>query len=787
MQQNNQLQNHRSIPFLNYLLVLFLLPVLYACTSPAPDLQEGTISIIPNPVVLTSGEGHFWLDANTSISVENEQQAAIARQFFGTFEAVSGWQPTINQANEGAIKFRQVDNHPSEGYHLTVTEQEITIEASSLAGFFYALQSFRQLLPDSFFSNQLQEQVVWGIPVVNIQDQPRFEWRGFMLDVSRHFFEVEEVKKVLDYMASLKMNRFHWHLTDDQGWRIEIKKYPALTEVGAWRMDYKNTDETISDWWGRPVQQPGEKPTYGGFYTQDQIKDIIAYAKDRFIEVVPELDMPGHAQAMVAAIPEIGCVDALPYVATGGVFKNNTLNPGKAKTYEVVKDILEEVADLFPYNYIHIGGDECNKSQWKVDPDAQSKMKEEGLASEEALQSYFIKQVEKMINGHGKTMIGWDEILEGGLAPNATVMSWRGEEGGITAAKAGHEVIMTPNKYTYIDLKQGHDDLEPNLGYSRLLLSTCYNYEVLPAELSPEEQKLIKGIQANLWTESISDWGKLNYMTFPRVFAVAENAWTPSDRKDWKHFTDRLETQFQRLDQQKIRYAVSAFTPWIDHEGRPEGIAIALKTEANGLNIHYTLDGSDPTLESNAYVDTFMLDQGALLSARAFKDGIAVGKVAQLSFPIHKAAHAKCYQLISGTKEPLPKLTDLNYGRLSVADDRFQKLSNKATIAIQFDAPTSVKSVQFKALRFTISGYYSPESAVILGSVDGNTFTELGRLDQIDISHTQGRNKVHHAIEFEEKELMALQLKLQSPSILSQGHHRAGESSKMKIDEIVVE
>lgn len=766
--------------------LLFGLCFLLFVSCTQKNLQIGEVAIIPKPASLIQGEGYFEINSSTTFSVEGEAQQAILNRFIAEFEPVSGWIPKL-VATDGDIRLVKDLNLPEEAYTLEVTTNQVVIKASTDAGFFYALQSFRQLLPNAFYSNKRQKDVAWGIPTVKVRDQPAFEWRGYMLDVSRHFFELEDVKRVIDFMARLKMNRFHWHLADDQGWRLEIKSYPKLTEIGAWRMDHTNYDETISNWFGRPVQQPGDTPTYGGFYTQEEVKDLIAYAKDRFIEVIPEIDMPGHAQATIAAYPEIGCVNASPYVATGGVVRNNTYNPGKEETFEFATKMLNEVMDLFPYQYIHVGGDECNKSQWKIDSHAQQRMKEEALANVEELQSYFIKRIEQIVNARGRTMIGWDEILEGGLAPNATVMSWRGEQGGIASAKAGHEVIMTPNNYTYIDLKQGHDDLEPNLGYSQLLLSTAYGYQVIPEVLDENEGKLIKGIQANMWTESITDWGKLTYMTFPRVYAVAESGWTAHENKDWDDFARRLEIQLKRLDEQGIRYAVSAFSPWIDHEGKGENIEISMKTEVNGLDIYYTLDGTEPTLQSSKYTGPFIIESSADLAARAFKGDERVGYVSKLQFPIHKAIRARVSGRVNGIKRDLPKLTDLNYGKLNPGDRAYVDFSDETTIELTFEHPISVSKVQFNALRFTISGIYSPETVTVQGSEDGKTFIKLGELDQTAIAHTQGRNKIDHTLNFPETEVIALRLSLKSPAPIPAGHHRAGETSRMKIDEIIID
>ena len=431
----------------------------------------------------------------------------------------------------------------------------------------------------------------------------------------------------------------------------------------------------------------GDKATYGGYYTQDEVKEIIAYAKERYIEVIPEIDMPGHAQATVAAYPEIGCVDAEPFVATGGVVKNNTYNPGKEITFEFAEKMLNEVMDLFPFQYVHIGGDECNKSQWKIDPDAQNRIKEEGLKDEYELQSYFIKRIEKIINKRGKTMIGWDEILEGGIAPNATLMSWRGEKGGIIAAKKGHEVIMTPNKYCYIDLKQGHDDQEPNLGYSELLLSTAYGYQVIPEELSEKEGKLIKGIQANLWTESISDWDKLTYMTFPRLYAIAETGWTAPEQKNWDDFSNRLQTQFKKMDMQGVRYAVSAFSPWIDHRGNGQNIEISLSTEVNGLDIYYTLDGTSPTIHSTRYEQPFELTSSAVLKAQAFKDRERIGYESAQKFEVHKAAG------LLSEDDQQRKLTDLSFGKLNNSDKNWFQFMGDMKVELFFKSPTEVSEI----------------------------------------------------------------------------------------------
>jgi hexosaminidase len=771
-------------------MLRFLLPLLslflFACHHESEPII-GQAMIIPRPAELTEGKGFFVFDREDIIAVENEAQSAMLQPFMSVFADWQGWSPMIVNGDTGTITLSTDTSLTEEAYTLSVTPEQILITAGSEAGFFYAMQTIWQMLPAEFFSAG-QEAVMTapvGIPSVEIKDAPAFGWRGYMLDVSRHFFTVEQVKEVLDMMAANKFNRFHWHLTDDQGWRIEIKSYPKLTEVGAWRADRINTDERYSDWWGRAPQGENEEATYGGFYTQEEIREVVDYAKARFIEVIPEIDLPGHAQAAVAAYPEIGCVKALPFVATGGVFRYNTINPGKEETYAFAEGVLNEVMDLFPFPYLHIGGDECNKEQWKIDPDARRKMREEGLRTEEELQSYFIQRMEQIINARGRTMIGWDEILEGGLAPNATVMSWRGEDGGLTAARAGHPVIMTPSKYCYLDLKQGHDDLEPNLGYSRLLLSTAYHYDVIPAELTEEEAKLIKGIQANMWTESISDWGKYTYMNFPRVFAVAENAWTSPERKDWDDFTQRILHAYERLDAQGVRYAESAFSPWMHHRRVGEEIEIRLETEANNLDIRYTLDGTTPDTSSLAYVEPFLISSGEVVKAQSFLEGEPVGYPVSLDLPVHRAMGAV---VKSGSGEELPKLANLQYAKLTPVDSNWHKFqTNELDLIMTFPEPMEASSLRFSTLRYTISGIYPPGDITVLGDQGDGSFVELGRLREASKAEQQGRNKITHQIGFPPTTLRAIKVGMKAFETIPEGHHQAGARARIYLDELVIE
>lgn len=776
-------------------LPLIFIALLFLNTVCIQAQDSTNIHIIPKPLELIEGKGHFNLSAATVLYFENSVEATetLQQRYAEELQSITGFALESSKTKQfsNVISIAQSSRLEKEAYVLAVDAKSIKIKAGSPAGAFYALQTLKQLVATDFLEKKSVTDIVCSIPAVTIKDKPEFGWRGYMLDVSRHFFGPDKIKEVLDLMATLKLNRFHWHLADDQGWRVEIKKYPRLTSVGAWRVNYVNFDENVNNWWGQPVQEENEKATYGGFYTQKEIAEIIAYAKARYIEVLPEIDVPGHSQEILAAYPNISCDDGEYTVATGGVYKDNALCASKEETYAFLEDVLGEVMDLFPFEYIHIGGDECNKEGWKNHELCQNLIKEKGLKDEHGLQSHFIGRVEKMINAKGKNMIGWDEILEGGLAPNATVMSWRGEKGGIKAAKAKHDVIMTPSFANYLDLKQGQSDNEPNLGYSEALLSTSYNYSIVPKELSKQEAKYILGTQGNLWTESISDWGKLTYMTFPRLFAVAENAWTPEENQNFGDFINRLEPQLKRLKSQNIRYANSVFNPWIHQKGNGETMEISLSSELPNPEIRYTLDGSNPTSTSKKYQVPFTIDKTTTIKSGIFKGDKMRGNITDVTYPIHKAAGAK---VIYHSKY-LPQykaaeafaLTDLNYGQLLAnGDQNWQGFNEDLDVELVLEKPTDISSVHIQSLKKSINGIYPPRHIEVYGSVDGVTYKKIGDSGFIKSSLIQGRNKVKTEIVCKGKDIQSLRIKAYAVRPIPNGHHKAGEKSVLLIDEIMV-
>ncbi len=507
------------------------------------------ISVIPQPVKPEMQTGEFVMTSETVIIAEGDTEA-VGRQLASMLRPATGYPLNVRtreSSGSACIVLRletATDKSPEEGYRLEATPNRVVISASAPSGLYYGCQTLRQLLPEDIFSTSAVRGVRWSVPCVTIEDYPRFGWRGLMLDTSRHFMPKEFVKKFIDLLAVHKMNTFHWHLNEDQGWRIEIKRYPKLTEIGAWRKQTvigRNTD-----------QYDGIR--HGGFYTQDEIREIVAYARERFITIVPEIEMPGHSLAALSAYPELSCTGGPFEVQTRWGVYSDVYCAGNDAVFTFLENVLTETMALFPGEYIHIGGDECPKNRWKACPKCQARIKAEGLSDEHELQSYFIKRIEKFLNANGRRLIGWDEILEGGLAPQATVMSWRGEAGGIQAAQEGHDVVMAPNSYTYLDYYQAPAEREPLAIGGFVPIERVYGFNPTPAVLTEAEQKHILGVQGQIWTEYISTPEHAEYMAYPRACALSETAWTPAEQKDFADFYARLERHLERLTFLNVNY-----------------------------------------------------------------------------------------------------------------------------------------------------------------------------------------------------------------------------------------
>lgn len=593
-------------------------------------------SIIPAPVSYVIQKGSFVLNQNTKVYLvnSNPELRQITNLHFSSFLkkglAISQKKPDSN-TKYVTIELNKTPDGTlgNEGYSLDVGEKTVALKANTVSGLFYALQTFDQLLPlEALSSGNI------AIPACKIKDYPRFGWRGLMLDVSRHFFTTNEVKEYIDWMSKYKFNVLHWHLTDDNGWRIEIKALPKLTEIGAWRV------ERFGSFGEREAPNQEEKTPYGGFYTQDEIKDIIKYAAERQISILPEIDVPGHSMALLAAYPELSTKKEPKMVNPGSKFSEwyadgtftmnieNSLNPSDEKVYAILDTIFGEIASLFPGQYIHVGGDECYHGYWEKDANCQALMKRENLKDSKELQSYFIKKIEKIITSKGKKMIGWDEILDGGLADGVAVMSWRGIEGGIKAAKMGHEVVMSPNTYAYLDYIQGDNSVEVPV-YASLTLKKTYEFEPASDGVDP---KYVLGGQANLWTEKVPTIQHAFYMTYPRAFAMIESVWSPSQNKNWDNFSSRVEKHFKRFDALEKPICKAVYDPIVKTKMNGEKIVCTLSNELSNVDIYYTIDGSFPAKYSPKYTSPFEIPKGEItFRVVAYRNGVQIGRMLTLS------------------------------------------------------------------------------------------------------------------------------------------------------------
>ncbi|MFN8253346.1 MAG: family 20 glycosylhydrolase [Ferruginibacter sp.] len=582
-------------------LIAFVLPFFAVCNAAA---QQQKIALIPEPVNMVTKTGYFELPRKCAVNCPADAEAKLAAAYLvNRINTAAAANAAVTENNATApvqlIINKQADKGiGKEGYVLQVTAAGISITAKEPAGLFYGVQTVLQLLPAAIESKTPVKNVKWQLPCVEITDYPRFGWRGLMLDVSRHFFTKDEVKKYIDEMARYKFNLLHWHLVDDEGWRIEIKSLPKLTSVGAWRVNRTGTFGNF-----QPIK-PEEPRDYGGYYTQDDIKEVVQYAKEHFVNILPEIEMPGHSLAAIASYPELSCTaGADKYNVRSGEmimdwsgphFKaliDNTLCPANEKVYPFIDKVMTEVAQLFPFEYIHTGGDECAKNFWETNDAIKSLMQKENLKTLDEVQAYFEKRVEKIVNSKGKKMIGWDEILEGGISPTAAVMSWRGTKGGIEASNKGNEVVMSPTTYVYLDYMQSDEIMEPRV-YASLRLKKTYSYEPISEGINA---KLVKGLQGNLWAEQIYNYRQVQYMTWPRAFAISETAWSPAAKKNWSSFVGKVETHFNRFNTAEIKYAPSMYDPDFAVTKNAKGeLVVSLSTELEGLDIYYSFDNSYP-------------------------------------------------------------------------------------------------------------------------------------------------------------------------------------------------
>ena len=637
--------------------ICFLVSVFFVGHLFAQSGSAG-ISIIPEPVSLKAAAGFYKLPTNIVIEARGDKEVdQTASRLANQLALATGRKVSVN--NSASASIRLLLNKTSnttigdEGYTLDVEPTHITIKANKPAGLFYGVQTLLQLMPKEIEGKVDAKNMDWRLPLVSVTDYPRFQWRGLMFDVARHFFTKAQVKDFIDQMVKYKYNLLHMHLTDDEGWRIEIKSLPKLTSVGAWNVKRVGYFGTFA------APAADEPRDYGGFYTQDDIRELVQYAKERFVNILPEIDVPGHSLAAIASYPELSCTpgaenykvrsgeEIMDWSHPGGVaaLVDNTLCPANDKVYEFLDKVLTEVSQLFPFEYLHMGGDECAKNFWEKSDAVKSLMQKEGIKTMEEMQSYFEKKLEKIVESKGKKFMGWDEILEGGLAPGALVMSWRGMKGGIEAAKLGHEVVMSPTDFVYLDYMQSDDMLEPHV-YATLRLKKAYEFEPSPDGVDP---KFIKGGQGNLWSEQIYNIRHMQYMLWPRSLAIAECLWSPKAKKDWDRFAKKTEMNFDRMDEAQIKYSRALFDPILTaKKDAKDSLQIELSTEMNGLDIYYTFDNSQPDNFFPKYdgQPLSVPKEAAMLKVITYRDGKPIGR--QINIPINelrKRAGLKIYSI----------------------------------------------------------------------------------------------------------------------------------------------
>ena len=780
-------------------LILFLLILSIGTTA-----QD--ISIIPKPAsIVETKEESFQLGKTLRIYngfANNNPSHPLLRylsDFLGKNYQIKVLSAEKTEAADLSFESKQDQNLSISGYRLNVNKHSIVIESNSEEGAFYGLQSFLQLLPAAANKQNL-------IPAVAITDAPRFEYRGMHLDVGRHFYPITYVKQYIDYLALHKINRFHWHLTEDQGWRIEIKKYPALTEKGAWR------NGTII---GRYPGTGNNNQPYGGFYTQDEIREVVQYAKDRYIDVIPEIEMPGHSSAAIAAYPWLSCFPDQPTAIpanmiseksklaqqqgqiklvqeTWGIF-DDVFCAGKESTFEFLQNVIDEVITLFPGKYFHIGGDECPKAHWKKCTACQQRMREQGLKDEHELQSYFIQRIEKYLNSKGKTLIGWDEILEGGLAPNAVVMSWRGEKGGIEAAKEKHGVIMTPGKPVYFDHSQSKlEDSVTIGGYNPI--EAVYAYDPIPKELNAEEARYVLGAQANVWTEYMNNTKKIEYMIFPRMAALSEVLWTAPANKDWKAFEARLEKQMQRYDFLGIHYSKAYYEPNIRFLPGSEAGKITMSVSSKNAALQFRAANKNAAGKESSLVtsgkDAFEISESGdyiLISSihnqpiHRFEQPIRISKATNVFVSLKQNASNSypgdgAFTLVNGMINTKGMMRSNEFLGFSGSD---------CEAILDFKLLITLNEVKVHGMEQHSSWIYAPKDVEVFTSNDGINF-EAVETSLIDIKKQPRNPAFAIGIGFKAKEARYMKVVVKNAGTIEAGYPGAGNKAWLFVSELEV-
>ena len=777
-----------------FLILLSFLSVLLSCDRQS---DENKYELIPYPNYLEEKTGQFILNKHTKMVFPTNigvDVQAIIDQLADRIGVTSGVvidmvKTDKNHLDENVFIFEINKELQPESYNLSINKERVLLEFSGAAGLFWGVQTIKQLFPIEIYGDNVKKDIRLKLPCVEIKDTPRFKYRGLMVDVGRHFYAVEEVKKFLDIMAVHKLNTFHWHLTDDQGWRIEIKKYPKLTEIGSVR-----SKTMIRREWTNFDNKP-----HGGFYTQDEIREIVAYAAERFITVIPEIDLPGHMVAALASYPQLGCTGG-PYEVSGqwGV-KDDVLCVGKDFTFGFLEDVFTEVMELFPSEYIHIGGDECPKINWEKCSACQQRIKglnlkgDDKYTAEHYLQSYTIARMEAFLSKHGRKIIGWNEILEGGLAPNATVMSWQGADGGIEAARQGHDAIMAPMEYAYFDFYQSLETQDEPYGFGKYLpIEKVYSFDPVPEVLNEEERKHIIGAQANLWTEYIAEDDHLEYMLLPRLAAMSEVQWTQPEHKSWDRFFSRLAHSTKIYEAMGFSYAKHIFEVNASFTVNPEKSSVVSTLFTQGdAPIYYTLDGTEPTSSSPLYTEPVNITESCILKAKVKREGMET-RIFSKSFEFNKATGKAI------TLNTLPK-DKYTFNGATVLNDGLRGPFNFANgywlgytddpmdITIDFNKPISVSSVKIGTLINTLEWVFPPEKITVYDVSNSNDGIIVGELF-IPEAHTKMSDGLkEYKCEFPEKSIHKLRVVMDNVTSIPSWHGAKGNKAFIFVDEVIVE
>lgn len=759
--------------------VVSLMLGLSGCSSVK---TQRDVVIVPTPLSMEKGTGSFTFGPNTVITVPTEEQKPVAGLFASLFTRSAGFTPKVQVGTEGDVCLELDKNLPEDAYEMQVSSGQIWVKASDSKGLFYGLQNLRLLLPPAIESSTAQDTVEWTVPEMTVKDAPRFGYRGFMLDVSRYFLPKEELLRMIDCMALLKLNRLHLHLTDDNGWRLEIKKYPKLTEVGAWKVDRQHLPFPE-----RRNPKRGEPATVGGYYTQADMKEIIAYAADRQIEIIPEIDIPAHSNAALASYPEYACPVVKDFIGVipglGGKNAEIIFCGGNEKTYEFLQDVLDEVIALFPSRYIHLGGDEATKTNWKKCPLCQARIREEHLADEEALQGYFMGRMSDYVRSKGKEVMGWDELTNSKLPEDAIIFGWQGfGNAALKAAEQGHRFVMTPARVAYLIRYQGPQWFEPLTYFGNNTLKGLFDYEPVQEGWKPEYEKLLMGVQASMWTEFCNKPEDVFYLVFPRLAALAEIAWVPKNQKDWNVFLKGLDNYTAHLEQKDVVYARSMFN--IQHRIIPNdngALTLTLECERPNVDIHYTLDGTEPTATSPRYTQALTLKENVTVKAATFAGNEQQGKTLILPVEWNKATAKPLVNAASGMEVLVNGL------RGSLKQTDFEWYTGAMSVTVDLQQPEDIRSCTAGCITNYGMAVHKPKSMTVELSDDNLHFKEAGKLTFTDDEIFREGNFIENlTIDVDHARARYIRFTFEAPSNCPADHVRPGQPSRVYLDELII-